>query len=112
MKLDTKLTDFIIHNTQLKRDEIKPQLKLTEDIGYHGLDSITFIEAFFTEFEIKNIENFCFDLYIDGRPDFVPRPLNWTKNLIFKNGRKYLNPDVSLEHLQKVIDKGEWFNER
>jgi hypothetical protein len=110
--MDAKFVDFIIARTHLKVDDIKPHLLLAEDIGFYGLDSIEFFEAFFAEFNVKNIEGFDADLHIDGGPDFVPRQLNWLKNLFIKNRRKYLNPDVSLGHLQKVLECGEWFNER
>lgn len=109
--MNSKLTDFVIKRTHLKALDIKPELKLAEDIGFYGLDAVSFFEDFFLEFDIKNHESFNFDLHIDGGPDFALRPFNWLKNLFVKSKRKYLSPDVSLRHLEKVIEKGEWFNE-
>lgn len=109
--MNPKFTDFIIKRTDLKAEEITPELRLAEDIGFYGMDAIAFLDDFFAEFGIKNHEDFDTDLHINGGPDFTPRPLNWLKNLLIKNRRKYLRPDVSLGHLESVIEKGEWFNE-
>jgi hypothetical protein len=110
--MNPKLIDFIIKNTHLKTSDIRPELRLAEDVGFYGLDAILFFENFFKEFEIKNIESFDIELHIDGSVDFAPRPFNWLKNLLIKERRKYLRPDVTLEHLNKVVEKGSWFNER
>ncbi|HNE98503.1 MAG TPA: hypothetical protein PLO42_21155 [Cyclobacteriaceae bacterium] len=110
--MNSKLIDFIVKNTHLKAGDIRPELRLAEDIGYYGLDAILFTESFFSEFEIKDIESFDIDLHIDGSVDFAPRPLNWIKNVVNKERRKYLRPDVTLGHLDKVIEKGSWYNER
>lgn len=110
--MNPKLIDFIVDNTHLKAGDIKPAIRLAEDIGFYGLDAVDFFENFFAEFEISNTENFDFDLHVDGGPDFIRRPLNWLKNIVNKERRKYLNPDVTLGHLDKVVEKGSWFNER
>lgn len=110
--MNPQLTDFVVKKTHLKRDEIKPELRLAEDIGYYGLDAVPFMQDFFSEFEVPNLQDFDFDAHIDGGPDFVPRPLNWLRNVIFKERRKYLRPEVTLGNLDKVIEKGLWFNER
>ena len=110
--MNQKLIDFITKNTHLKTGDIRPELRLAEDIGFYGLDAVSFFETFFTEFEIKNTENFDLDLHIDGSVDFAPRPLNWLKNVLNKERRKYLRPDVTLGHLEKVVETGSWFNER
>lgn len=110
--MNPKLIDFVVKNTHLKAGDIRPEMRLAEDIGYYGLDAISFFERFFSEFEIKNIESFDVDLHIDGSVDFAPRPLNWLKNILNKDRRKYLRPDVTLGHLDKVVEKGSWFNER
>lgn len=110
--MNQKLVAFVIERTHLKAEEIKSELRLAEDIGLHGLDAIVFLEDFFAEFEIKNAENFDADLYIDGGPDFAFQPIAWIKNIINKDRRKYLRPDVTLEHLEKVIEWGEWIDER
>jgi hypothetical protein len=109
--MNPKLTDFIIKNTHLKAGEIRPELRLAEDIGYYGLDAISFFESFFSEFDIKDIESFDADLHIDGSVDFSPRPLNWLKKIFDKDRQKYLKPDVTLGHLNKVVEKGSWFSE-
>lgn len=105
-----ELVDFIVSRTHLKADEIKPELRLAEDIGFSGLDAITFFEDFFKEFEIQKLEEFDADLHIVG--DLVLRPLTWIKNILIKDRRKYLRPDVTMGHLEKVIDTGKWVNER
>ncbi len=110
--MNPKLTDLIVKNTHLKASDIRPEMRLAEDIGYYGLDAISFIDSFFSEFEIKNTESFDVDLYVDRTVDFAPRPLNWLKNILNKDRRKYLRPDVTLGHLDKVVEKGSWFNER
>lgn len=110
--MNPKLIDFLAKNTHLKTGDIRPELRLAEDIGFYGLDAISFFESFFAEFEIKNIEIFDFDSHIDGSVDFAPRPLNWLKSVLNKERRKYLRPDVTLGHLEKVIETGCWFNER
>ena len=74
--MNPKLIDFIVSSTHLKTGDIRPELRLAEDIGYYGLDAISFFEKFFAEFKIKSTENFDLDLHIDGSVDFAPRPLN------------------------------------
>lgn len=105
-----ELIDFIASRTYLKSDEIKPELKLAEDIGFYGLDSISFLEEFFNVFKIKNLDDFDVNLHIDGGSDFAPRPLNWIKNLMNKERRKYLKPDVTMGHVEKVVEAGKWIN--
>ena len=105
-----ELIDFITSRTHLKADEIIPELKLAGDIGFYGLDAISFFEDFFDEFKIKNLDDFDIDLYINGGPDFVSRPLNWIKNLMNKEQRKYLKPDITMGHLEKIIEVGKWIN--
>lgn len=110
--MNQKLIDFIASSTHLSANEVKPELRLAEDLGFYGLDSIAFFEEFVEHFGIENMEEFDLDLHIDGGPDFVPRPINWIKNMLIKERRKYLRPDVTLGHLEKVIEAGAWFNER
>ncbi|MFZ9955610.1 MAG: hypothetical protein ACO3E1_05750 [Flavobacteriales bacterium] len=109
--MNPELIDFIIKRSHFKTEQIKPELRLAKDIGFYGLDAISFFEDFFIVFKIKNTEDFNADLHIDGGPDFAPQPMKWIKNLIIKKRRKYLKPDVTIGHLQKVIEKGRWFNE-
>lgn len=108
--MNTELIEFIIKRTQLKPDEIKSETKLAEDIGFYGLDAISFFEEFFEKFKIINLDEFDVDLHIDGSVDFAPRPLNWIKNVLIKERRKYLTPDVTMGHLEKVINTGKWIN--
>jgi len=110
--MNPELKNFIIKRSHLKVEQIKPELRLAEDIGLYGLDAISFFEDFFTTFKIENLEDFDSDLHIEGGPDFAPRPIEWLKNVFIKKRRKYLRPDVTIGHLQKVIEKGEWFNEK
>ena len=109
MKLE--LINFIASRTNLKVDEIKPELKLAKDIGFYGLDAISFFEEYFEQFEIQNLENFDVDLHIDGSIDFAPRPLSWLKSILIKDRRKYLCKDVTMGHLDKIIDTRKWINE-
>lgn len=110
--MNQELIDFIINRTQLKSEEIKPETKLAENIGFYGLDAISFFEEFFEKFKIQKLDEFDVDLHIDGRVDFGSRPLNWIKNILIKERRKYLRPDVTMGHLDKVIKLGEWENEK
>ncbi len=109
--MNTELREFIVKHTHLKAENINAELRLAADIGFYGMDAIIFFEDFFTTFRINNDEDFDFDLHIDGGPDIVPRPITWLKNVSMKSRRKYLRPDVTMGHLQKVIEKGKWFNE-
>jgi len=110
--MNPELIEFIIKKTHLKAEQVKPELRLAEDIGFYGLDAISFFEEFFTIFKIENTEDFDSNLHIDGGPDFAPRPKQWLKNIFNTERRKYLRPDVTIGHLQKVIENGKWFNER
>lgn len=110
--MKSELKQFIVHHSHLKAEQIKPELLLAKDIGLYGMDAIIFFEDFFSTFKIENYEDFDSELHIDGGPDFVPRPIQWLKNLFIKKRRKYLRPDVSLGHLQNVINKGKWYNEK
>ena len=110
--MNSELKDFIVNHSHLKAEQIKPELRLAEDIGHYGLDAISFFEDFFTTFNIDNQEDFDSDLHINGGPDFAPRPIQWLKNMFIKKRRKYLRPDVTVGHLQKVIEQGKWFNEK
>ncbi len=107
-----ELIEFISNVTHLKADEIKPEMKLAEDIGFYGLDAISFFEEFFKKFNIKNLEEFDIDLHINGSVDFAPSPINWIKNTLIKERRKYLKPDVTIGHLERVIQIRKWINER
>ena len=109
--MDSDFKKFIIKHSYLKAEQVKPELRLAEDMGFYGLDAITFFEEFFSAFNIKNAEDFDAELHIDGGPDFVNSPIKWLKNVFNMDRKKYLRPDVTLGHLQKVKDKGEWFNE-
>ena len=112
INMKSELINFITSSTHLKTDEIKPELKLAEDIGLYGQEAIGFFEAFFKTFEIRNLDEFDAELYIDGSVDFAPRPINWIKNVLIKERRKYLKPDVTLGHLNKVVEFGKWTNEK
>lgn len=107
-----ELIEFITNRTHLKADQIKPETRLAEDVGFYGLDAISFFEEFFEKFEIENLDKFDVDLHIDGSVDFAPRPFNWLKNMLIKERRKYLRPDVTVGHLNKVIRYRKWFNEK
>lgn len=110
--MNTDLIEFIVNRSHLKAEQIRPDSRLAEDIGCYGLDAISFFEDFFTTFKIENYEDFDSDLYINSSADFAPRPIQWLKNLFNKERRKYLSPDVTIGHLQKVIEKGKWFSEK
>jgi len=70
-KMKQELIDFIARRTHLRLDEIKPELRLAEDIGFYGLDSMSFFKEFFEAFEIKNIEEFDIDLMLMADPTFL-----------------------------------------
>lgn len=110
--MNPRLIDFIAKHTHLKADEIKPELRLANDIGFYGMDAVCFFEDFFDAFEIQNTENFDFETHIDGSVDFVRKPLTRLKNILYKERQKYRNPDVTMGHLDKVVEKGCWFNEQ
>ena len=110
--MNSELIEFITRTTHLKASQIKPETRLAEDIGFYGLDAISFFEEFFKEFEIQNLDEFDVDLHIDGSVDFAPRPLNWIKNILVKERRKYLRPDVTMGHLEIVIETRKWINEK
>ena len=110
--MKTELIKFIEKQTHLNANQITPELKVAEDIGFYGLDALIFFEEFFDEFNIRNLDEFDLELYIDGSVDFARKPFSWMKNLFIKSRRKYLNPDVTIGHLDKVVKKGEWFDER
>ena len=110
--MNQKFAEFIFQQTGVRHEDQKPGLKLAEDIGFYGMDAITFFDNFFHEFQVKNLSEFDADLHIDGSVDFAPQPINWVKNIVIKKRRKYLNPDVTLGHLEKVAASGQWFNER
>ncbi len=103
-----ELIEFIAKRTHLQANEINSELRLAKDIGFYGLDSLQFFDDFFKEFHIQNREDFDIHLYIDGGQDFEPQPLNFIRNLFSK---RYNHPDVTLGHLEKVIEKGKWINE-
>jgi len=42
--MNSELIKFIVKHTDLKVDDIKPELRLAQDIGFYGLDSISFFE--------------------------------------------------------------------
>lgn len=110
--MNQELIEFIVSRTEVKPDEIKPETKLAEDLEFYGLDAISFFEEFFAQFEIQDLDEFDVDLHIDGSVDFAPRPINWLKNMLSKERRKYLTPDVTMGRLEKVIAARKWVNER
>ena len=102
---------FISKKLQIKPEEIDLNKKLSRDFGCCGMDALELFEDFFTTFNITNTDEFDSDLHIDGGPDFGPRPLSFIKNLLNRKRWKYLRPDVSIRHLEKVAEEGRWFNE-
>jgi len=107
--MNSRFIEFVALNTHLKTVEVLPDLKLYADLSIVGVEAIDFFENFFTTFKIQNIEEFNINLYIEGGPDFAPQPLKWIKNIVIKDRRKFLNPDVTLGHLNEVVERGEWF---
>ena len=107
-----ELIKFLVTKTDLNEKEMKPELHLAKDIGFYGLDAVDFFEKFFDHFEIKNLDDFEEESHIDGSVDFKYEGQNWFKNIFRKDREKYLNPDVSIGHLNKVVEAGKWFNER
>jgi hypothetical protein len=103
---------FINDKLDIDVNQLNPNTLLAQDLGIYGLDSIYFFDAFFDEFKLSNVEAFDSELYIDCGPDFKSSFKDWLKNIFIKERRKYLRPDISLGHLQKVIEKGEWFDEK
>ena len=110
--MKSELIEFITRTTHFKPGQIKQETRLAQDIGFYGLDAISFFEKFFEEFRIQNLDEFDVDLHIDGSVDFAPRLLNWIKNILVKERRKYLKPDVTMGHLEAVIETGKWINEK
>jgi len=108
--MEREFLDFLVQVTHLEYHQITPETKLADDIGFYGMDAIIFFEKFFEEFNIQNTDDFDLHLHIDGSVDFTPRPLNWIKNIILKERRKYLRPDVNMGHLNKVVKSGTWIN--
>lgn len=110
--MNQRLKEFLVRKIGVSSEKLTPASRLSEDLGCAGLDAVTLFNDFFLEFDIKNIEEFDADLHIDFSVDFVQRPLSRLKNLFNKNRWKYLRPDVTLGHLEKVIESGKWQNER
>ena len=94
--MNPKLTDFLVRKIGISSEKLTSDTRLGHDLGCCGLDAVSLFEDFFEEFSIKNIEEFDAELHINFSPDFAPRPLYWLKNLINKERRKYLDPDVTL----------------
>jgi hypothetical protein len=110
--MNPRLIDFLIQKIGATREELNPKTRLAQDLGCCGLDAVTLFNDFFTEFRIQNIEQFDEDLHIEFSPDYAPRPFYWLKNLLKKDRRKYLRPDVTVGHLDRVIELGYWLNEK
>lgn len=101
---------FVSQWTNRQPNELTPELKLANDLGIYGLDAIYFMEEFFTAFQIKNTDNFDSNLYLDGGPDFSTPFIDKLKNIFIKERRKYLTPDISLGHLNKVMEYSTWID--
>ena len=108
--MNPQLTAFLVRKIGATPENLKSKTLLVKDLGCCGLDAVQLFEDFFTEFE--NIEQFDADLHIDFSPDFTPRPLNWIRNLLSRDRWKYLDPDVTIGHLERVTASKKWYDER
>ena len=111
MKVNQELIDFLTPRTNLKTEELKPGMYLAKNLGFYGLAALGFFEEFFEKFEIKNVEAFKANLYIDGGPDFGLNSKIWIAKFLNPKKSNRSNPDVSLRHLGFVIEGGKWFDE-
>ncbi|HSH67192.1 MAG TPA: hypothetical protein VLB84_15700 [Bacteroidia bacterium] len=64
--MNSKLISFIVKYTDLNPEQTRPELRLGKDIGFYGLEAISFFEAFFSEFKIENIEDLDEALHVAG----------------------------------------------
>ena len=104
-----KFIQFIQKQTGLAPDALHPEAQLADDLGFYGLDAIAFFEQFFETFPLQNPEAFDADLHINGSVDFSQSISNWIRNRSNKERINYRNPDVTLAHLNEVVERGEWF---
>ena len=109
-KINQELIKFLSSRIDIEEKKIHFNTKLAGDLGVYGLDALYLFDDFFDVFKIQNIENFDSDLHIDGSVDFSFSFKDKIKNILIKERRKYLTPDVTIGHLNKVIEKGKWFN--
>ena len=105
-----KVKEFVSSRLRVPMDKITMKSKIESDFAMAGLDTISFYEDFFQEFEIKNPEDFELDRYVTSENLEIGLMI---KSIFSKSDRQKLEvEEVSIEHLVKVAEAKCWIEER
>ena len=107
-----RVIDFVTNNTGVAKAKINLDSKIESDFGMAGLDTISFYEDFFMEFEIKNPEDFILDNYVTSEGLSNLNLILIFKSIFSKTAREQLRiKEVSIRHLVKVAESKYWVEE-
>lgn len=101
--------DFISNHLGIDKSKLNENTKIEDDVGIAGLDTISFYEDFFCEFQIDNPHDFNSDKFIS------PENMNFYsffKSIFSKNTNKELEiENITIRHLTNVAIKRKWYEE-
>ena len=104
------IKDFVSLKLGIKKSLLTEQTKIEDDVCIAGLDTWTFYEYFFTEFEISNPPDFDLDRY--ASPEMVLDLKKLFKQLLSKSYRERTRrKNVTLKHLAVVALTKKWTEE-
>lgn len=104
-----KVKEFVSSRLGIPIEKITMNSKIESDFGIAGLDTISFYDEFFQEFEITNVESFDIDRYVT--PENIEIGL-LIKSIFSKSARRKLKiEDVSIRHLTNVAETKYWSKE-
>ena len=104
-----KVKAFVVEKLGLALSGLTENTKLEQDAGLAGMETLIFYDDFFTEFRIRNPEDFNADRYVTSEtPEFG----KVIRALFSKARRRELRArSVTLRHLAQVALRREWFEE-
>ena len=108
--MEEKVKEFVSSRLGVPKEQITMDSKIESDFGMAGLDTISFYDEFFQEFEIKNPEDFELDRYVTSENLEIGLIV---KSIFSKSARRKLKiEEVSINHLIKVAETKFWIGER
>jgi hypothetical protein len=104
-----RIKNFVSGKLGIDKSLLTESIKIEDDVGIGDLDTYTFYENFFDEFEIVNPDEFDINKYVTPDNQIV----NLIKGIFSKRHREKLNvKTTTLKHLTEVAMAKKWFEPR
>lgn len=108
-KMLKKVITLISAQTGIEKSKLNENTKIEDDVGLAGLDTISFYEEFFTEFQIDNPQDFDSGMYISSENIDL---LSVLKSIFSKKVRQEFQlKNNTIKHLTNVALKRRWYDE-